>query len=107
MPVNAHIAVEKPQPKEPKATPVNFFDYRYGEKDPNEDEILLCQLLLAEPHDSVAALHKWAADVRAQRADAEQLKESWTPDAALFDRLREAFSASFSDGSLHTTTLPA
>ena len=50
------LAGSEAEPKGPRAASVSFFEY--GESVPNDDEVLLFQLLLADPPDSVAELDK-------------------------------------------------
>ena len=88
---------------------MSFFEY--GEGVPNDDEILLYELLLADPPDSVAELEKWAAAVRAQRSAAEEHAEKWSPavtaewpkvnnESKLYSRVRDALKRSYSDAEL-------
>jgi hypothetical protein len=53
--------------------------FESGKADPNESEILFFAFLLVYSADRAADLHCWATKVAAERENAEQLREQWTP----------------------------
>ena len=96
------------KPKAPRAASNTFFEY--GESEPNDDEILFVQLLIAVPPDSVAELDKWVDAVRSQRSAANENAEKENmitaelslekKDSPLYRRVSDAFKRSYSDDEL-------